>query len=248
MDEHIDGKINLIEEWHEAFESVEPYIVKIITPQGTGTGFMIACTGNHEFQGIATAAHVLEVANYWRQPIRIQHVLSGETIFLDNDKRSVRIYPDKDIATIIIKGNLPLPKSRLNIIQENKRLKVGVEIGWMGFPAIAQDNLCFFSGRVSSWVDSERFYFVDGVAINGVSGGPAFSKTGKEVYLIGLVSAYIPNRATGIVLPGLCLVRDIFPIYETIEKLKSFEEAKSKEKQPESAPPPSPSPSPSPST
>ena len=228
--------------WHQAFATAEPYIVKIITPQGTGTGFLIASTDKQELHGIATAAHVVDFAHYWEQPIRIQHASSGEVILVKNDDRSIEIESNRDAATIIIKGVLPFPKSPLTLIPEDKRLKIGVEIGWMGFPAMAPENLCFFSGRISSWVEDAGFYFVDGVAINGVSGGPAFSIKEERIQLIGLVSAYVPNRATGTVLPGLCVVRDVLPLHETIKNLKSFEEAKSKEKSPESPPPAPPSP------
>jgi len=93
-------------------------------------------------------------------------------------------------------------------------------------------------------VEAEGFYFVDGVAINGVSGGPTFqiNREDNKVRIIGLVSAYVPNRAAGAQLPGLCVVRDISPIYETIKRLRSWEEAKKQEKPPEGPPPPSPSP------
>lgn len=229
-----------ITDWHQAFEAVEPYIVKIITPQGSGTGFLMASTSGQEFHGIATAAHVIDFAHYWEQPIRIQHIHSGEVIFLKKESRSIDISSNMDSATIVIKGKLPFLKSPPTLIPEDKRLMVGVEIGWMGFPAIAPDNLCFFSGRISSWVEDSKFYFVDGVAINGVSGGPAFQITPKKIFLIGLVSAYVPNRATGAALPGLCVVRSVSQLYKTIKDLKSFEDAKSKEK-PLESPPPSPS-------
>jgi hypothetical protein len=92
-------------------------------------------------------------------------------------------------------------------------------------------------------VGTDGFYFVDGVAINGVSGGPTFAiNQDNKVQIIGLVSAYVPNRATGAQLPGFCVVRDILPLYQTIKTLQSFEEAKKQEKPPEGPPPPSPSP------
>lgn len=222
--------------WHQAFSKIEPYVVKIITPQGSGTGFHIASTANTHLQGLATAAHVVDFAHYWEQPIRIQHASSDKIIYVKHDQRTIDVESKQDAATIVIKDVLPFPKESLPMIAESKRLKVGVEIAWVGYPAIAPSSLCFFSGRISSWVEDESLYFVDGVAINGVSGGPAFT-IDDEVKLIGLVSAYVPNRATGIVLPGLCVVRDVMPLYKTIKSLKSFEEAKSKEKTPDTPPP-----------
>jgi len=82
---------------------------------------------------------------------------------------------------------------------------------------------------------------VDGVAINGVSGGPAFSiNKDNEVQIIGVVSAYVPNRATGAQLPGLCVIRDVAPLQTMIKGLNNLEEAKQQEKTPEGPPPPSP--------
>ena len=230
----------IITPWHVAFQIVEPFVVKITTPEASGTGFLVSSGGDHELLGIATAAHVINFPHYWEQPIRIQHFQSGKTVFLTHVDRYVDIDHDRDIALVVIKhGELPFPNQTLPIIAEDMCLKVGVQIGWMGFPAIAPNNLCFFSGSTSCWVGSEGFYFVDGVAINGVSGGPAFSiDSDNSVEIIGVVSAYVPNRATGAQLPGLCVVRDVLPLYETIKRLVSLEEAKKQEKPADGPPPP----------
>ncbi|MBS0152813.1 MAG: hypothetical protein JSR31_17950 [Nitrospira sp.] len=53
--------------WFAAFEEVEPYVVKITTPQASGTGFLIATTKGNSLLGIATAAHVIDVPHYWEQ-------------------------------------------------------------------------------------------------------------------------------------------------------------------------------------
>lgn len=97
----------------------------------------------------------------------------------------------------------------------------------MGFPALSPEDLCLFSGRVSCFLENQRAYLVDGVAVNGVSGGPAFH-LGLEgsTTLIGVVSAYIPNLAAGRSLPGLCLVRDVKQLHDVVAALKSMEEAK----------------------
>jgi hypothetical protein len=57
---------------------------------------------------------------------------------------------------------------------------------------------------VSGYQEQPPIYLVDGVAVNGVSGGPAFDRSGLAV---GLVSAYVPNQiAPGRTLPGLMIV------------------------------------------
>jgi hypothetical protein len=67
---------------------------------------------------------------------------------------------------------------------------------------------------------------VDGVAINGVSGGPAFLPVDKDQFILGgMVSAYIPNRATGESLPGVCVVRSIGPYQEMLKEFKTIEQA-----------------------
>jgi hypothetical protein len=82
-------------------------------------------------------------------------------------------------------------------------------------------------------------YLVDGVAINGVSGGPAFYiKDGREIRVMGVVSAYAPNRATGETLPGLSVVRSVRRLHEVIQSLSSFDQAKEQQTRPASVPPP----------
>ena len=77
---------------------------------------------------------------------------------------------------------------------QGKFLRVGNEIGWLGFPAVETTSLCFFGGRISAWNDTAKFYFVDGVAIHGVSGGPAFFLTHPEPMLVGVVGLCAESR------------------------------------------------------
>ena len=76
---------------------------------------------------------------------------------------------------------------------------------------------------------------MDGVAINGVSGGPAFHLTTVEnmpVIIMGVMSAYVPNRATGEVLPGLSVVRGVAQFHELLPTFESLDQAKSQESPP----------------
>ncbi|HVO45571.1 MAG TPA: hypothetical protein VMT29_04480, partial [Steroidobacteraceae bacterium] len=86
----------------------------------------------------------------------------------------------------------------------------------------------------------ESTYLVDGVAINGVSGGPAFSCAVGSVQMIGLVSAYIPNRATGEVLPGVAVVRDVSEFHSVSDNFRSMDEAKAEQTPPTEPPQPAP--------
>jgi hypothetical protein len=101
--------------------------------------------------------------------------------------------------------------------------------------AIPKASLCFFSGHISAWLEPDEAYLVDGVAINGVSGGPAFI---PERMLIGVVSAYIPNRATGELLPGLAVVRGVQQFHDITDGFRSLDEAKAEETPPTAPPPP----------
>jgi hypothetical protein len=70
---------------------------------------------------------------------------------------------------------------------------------------------------------------IDGVAINGVSGGPVFhGPTAKDIQIIGCVSAYHANRATGEALPGLLRAQDVSHFENAAAFVKSRDEAYAK--------------------
>lgn len=216
--------------WSESIKILRPYCTKIMTPNGQGSGFLIAhlMLADTPHVAIGTAAHVVAHADYWNEPIRIQHAASGKVVFLERSSRIIVVDHERDTAAIIFQpSELPFPTGDLRIIPEDKIVAVGVEIGWLGFPAVASNHLCFFSGRTSCWIADEGSYLVDGVAINGVSGGPAFQHfTTDNPVLMGVVSAYLPNLATGNPLPGLCVMRDIAPLQASVKTLKSLDEAR----------------------
>lgn len=214
--------------WRKDIEIVKPYVVKIDTPSGSGTGFLFAYTENKLVCGIATAAHVVNKSHLWKELIRIKHFISGETKLLNASDRVTDLDKKLDTAVILFaKGKIPFPEDTLTFISEKRALKAGNEIGWLGFPSVSPNDLCFFIGRISCWVNDSRTYLVDGVAINGVSGGPVFyiSKDGIEV--IGSVSAYLPNRVRA--TPGLAMVSHVEQYQKVIKTIKNMEEAKKKE-------------------
>ena len=214
-----------MKEWHEVIDKIRNHIVKITTPQGHGTGFLIAFDGS-ELVCIATAAHVVDYANYWQQPIRIHHPVSKKEIFLASENRAIDSDKNQDTASIFFaKGDLEFPNKPLPFIREGRRCKEGVDIGWVGFPAINPDSLCFFNGRISCWMKDEMYYLVDGVAIGGVSGGPAFTLSGD---ILGLVTNYIPTQIESVSTPGLCVIRDILHARKSAAQLKSVPEAREK--------------------
>ncbi|HCJ52556.1 MAG: hypothetical protein A2898_00125 [Candidatus Kerfeldbacteria bacterium RIFCSPLOWO2_01_FULL_48_11] len=235
--------------WHAAIEQLIPAIVRISTPNVSGTGVLISKSVTKSLCAIATAAHVVGDAHYWEQPIRLYHPTSKTTVLLRPGDRAIRVEAGKDEAVVVfdlIKSKIPFPGNPPKLFEKMHVLKPGVEIGWLGFPAIPKAELCFFSGKISAYIQTDSKYLVDGVAIHGVSGGPAFRINDNEVELIGVVTNYYANRSTGETLPGLAAVVDVDEFHKEAEMFKSFDEAKSKES-PASAPPPRPMPKASPS-
>jgi hypothetical protein len=227
--------------WSQAVELIEPHVVRISTPRGSGSGFLLSNNKHNELCSVATAAHVVDHAHYWEEPIRIDHVASGKSIVVRRDARAIFLDAARDTAAVLChRGEIPFPADPLPLGPKDMFLRVGTEIGWLGFPAIPAANLCFFAGNVSAWVSSQNIYLVDGVAINGVSGGPAFHLTNNEkapITVMGVVSAYVPNRATGEVLPGLSVVRDVSHFHELTPTFASLDQAREAE-QPASPPSP----------
>ena len=224
-------------EWYEIVDVVAPHVVRIWTPQGSGTGFLVSISKNTPMCAVATAAHVIAHAHYWEEPIRIEHQSSGKTLILRQADRAMYVENEKDTAAIVFeRGDLILPSEVLSLAPKAKYFKSGVEIGWLGYPAMPKASLCFFSGRISAWIQEDDAYLVDGVAINGVSGGPAF----RGDTLAGVVSAYIPNRNTGEVLPGLAVVRGVGQFHEVADSFKTLDDAKAEETPATEPPPPAP--------
>lgn len=219
--------------WHSIVEKMSPYIVKIETPAGHGTGFLCFRNESRAFCAIATAGHVVSYADEWQQPIRLKHLPSNTTIFLKESDRV--IFGDKktDSAIIMVNpGELKLPETPIPFLPNSTLLAIGAEVGWLGYPALASSDLCFFSGMISARQEWRHAYLIDGVAINGVSGGPVIYSTETDgVQIVGTVSAYVSNRATGDTLPGLAIARDVSHFHDTINLLKSMDEAREKKRE-----------------
>ncbi len=218
--------------WHSIVTRMEPYIIRLSTPGGWGTGFVLAHSTRTTITGIATAAHVIKHAHSWENPIRIQHPSSGKSFLVRHDMRAIYLDDSNDTAVLLIPNildEIPLPTDSLTLAPKGSYLTVGNEIGWLGFPAIPAADLCFFSGRISAWSQALDAYLVDGNAINGVSGGPAVSEIDGNLFLIGVVSDYVPNRMTGETLPGLALIRSIERFHADVAAISSFDQAKESE-------------------
>lgn len=218
------------DDWPAAIRLLVNYLVKIETPRGSGTGFVISAATSKRLIGIATAAHVVSQAHYWEEPIRITHQTTGRSFVVRHSERAILLEQSRDTAAIVVENEDGfLPQETLPLAPEDKMLRTGHEVGWLGFPSVSPSNLCFFTGRTSCWVQTEGAYLIDGVAINGVSGGPVFHIGRYYPVIIGVISAYLANRATGEALPGLAVARDVKQFYEVIKRFKTIDEAKKEE-------------------
>jgi len=216
--------------WESVVAKVSPYIVKIETPSGSGTGYLCFWREAKGWCGVATAAHVVEQADDWQQPIKLHNYNFSKHIFLKEADRFIWVDTRLDSAVIFINpSDLELPEEIIHLRPKEKPIIIGNEVGWLGFPAIEPYKLCFFSGSISARRDDESAYLIDGVAINGVSGGPVFYLEATEgVQFVGIVSAYRINRQSGEALPGLLIAQDVSHAHNIIESMRSFDEAKRK--------------------
>lgn len=219
-------------EWWQAVKIVAPHVVKIETPGGHGTGFLCHYAGvNSELAVVATAHHVVEHARDWREPIRITLGESSETAFISPTERAILVIPQNDSAVIMFRRDaLALPPNLLSLLPIDRYVVLGAEVAWLGFPNVAPSNLCFFSGTVSAVFGTG--YLIDGVAINGVSGGPVFfiNSGDYSVQIVGAVTEYRPNVGSGRpALPGLSFAQSIAHFHSMITDLKSIDEAQQKQ-------------------
>jgi hypothetical protein len=215
--------------WDAIVAKVMPSIVKIETPSGHGTGFLCFYNEARNICGIATAHHVIAHADRWQEPIRIISYQTKTQVLLKEADRVIWSGEEKDSAVLLCNvGDLKLPEIPVGLFPADNRLAIGVEVAWLGYPGIAEDTLCFFSGNVSAILERRSAYFIDGVAINGVSGGPVIhcrDTSSGDVQIVGAISAYRANRATGEVLPGLSIAQDVSHFQASATFTKNLDEA-----------------------
>ena len=216
--------------WDQIVSKITPHIVKIETQTHYGTGFLFLYSEDKAFCGVATALHVVSHADDWQQPIRLRHHSSEQTVFIEENNRVIFTDRNTDSAVIMfLKNDFPLPAEPINLLPSASIIPVGVEVGWLGFPAVAPYDLCFFSGNISARQEPRKAYLIDGVAINGVSGGPVVHGNEADgIQIVGTVSAYQANRATGETLPGLLIAQDVSHFHDVASRIQSIDEANKK--------------------
>ena len=217
-------------DWHDLAREVEPHIFKIETPNGVGTGFLVRWSGG--VLGVATAAHVVRDAIAWQQNIVLHHSDFNQP-YVTSRFDSVRIiHPQLDSAYVGIE--LPqgfvvgdaFPEEPIEAVPPGQAVRPGVQVGWIGFPYLVNSpKPCFFSGYISACVGSR--YFIDGVAIPGVSGGPAFfldqDSDTPVIRILGSITAYKPSRTGSGVIPGLMVADDCTHWRELVKAIETEE-------------------------
>jgi len=218
--------------WDQVVKKVSSHVVKIETQSGHGTGFLFMYNDTNTWCGIATAEHVVSYADDWQQPIKI-YPQSGEPLLLPPQNRTIYRDWQTDSAVILFfKGDFQVPQIPLALLPMGKLIDIGAEVGWLGFPSVAPQSLCFFSGNISAHQEYRNAYLIDGVAINGVSGGPVLYLDNTDgVQIVGTVSAYSANRATGEVLPGLSIAQDVSHFHNVANHVQSIDDANRKKQE-----------------
>jgi hypothetical protein len=210
--------------WNKVVDRIAPLVFRIYTGNSAGTGFVIsvgsADSDEYHHAILATAWHVIEEAA--SNPIDVQIVSVDRTKVFDTHADRMHV---QQIGEVVHDTGLIMLSTKKQIIEQRQlapimpfhlKLARGAEVGWLGFPGFVDPELCFFHGHVSGYLNEPPTYLIDGVAINGVSGGPVFD---DRAHLIGLVSAYIPNRVDAqTTLPGLAALMPINAIRQFMEQ------------------------------
>jgi hypothetical protein len=178
--------------WDQVVGNITPHVVQLDTPDRSGTGFLCLYNDNHQWAGIATAAHVVHLAEQQQQPIRI--LASTKNTLLPPDQRIIFLDTAADAAVLLVPNSLGFPQKLVPLLPSSVSLPVGSSVGWVGFPSVAKNTLCFFAGTISAVETAATLrYLIDGVAINGVSGGPILhiDSASNEPHIVGILISTI---------------------------------------------------------
>lgn len=222
--------------WHDAYNIVRQHVVRIQTPKGYGTGFLAFYNRDRSWCGIATAAHLVTDAAIWRQPIRMWAEAAPIPVpaTLMPEDRMITLDGVTDVAVVSIPtGVLPLPEKPLAMIARDEACDIGTDVGWLACKSMEFEigTLCFFRGTVSTVLRNHNTYLLDGLVVDGASGGPVFHcpKPG-QVQIVGSVSAYRAERANGESLPGLVRAYDLSGVHDEAAWAKRTGEKEAKQR------------------
>jgi hypothetical protein len=228
-------------DWASEVKKISPYILRIRTQNGWGTGFVF--WQNKTLCCIATAKHVIKQANIsgWEQPIYLDQK-DGNSVRLNPEHRRIidnlNAEIDGDSASILIyKSGLNIPEQCLPLWDFSREIPIGTQLGWLGYPQVVDQSILtpsFFSGALSNTFPHLEQFAIDGVAIGGVSGSPIFCKLNDDSpNVIGTISAYFPNRVHGQggieSLPGISVSHSFSAFIPVIQDLNNLDQIEQNE-------------------
>ena len=195
--------------WDEISRLTEKVVFLVELGTTTGTCFAVSISPaknkKNKIYTFATAWHVIEKLTHSNKPIKLTTADKSKAYEIMHDRYEIFREGPKELDTGIIEVETEMPlvskKNLLPMLDFDELLPRGSEIAAVGFPGLANEEFCFFRGVVSGYGKRPPSYLVDGVVLNGVSGGPAVDQRAR---IIGLVSSYLPNRIDrNTTLPGL---------------------------------------------
>ncbi len=204
-----------------------------------GTAFNIARLRSTGSLIVATAKHVVDVppnqtATWLFEQFDVQDGrilrelrfstnagIKGDVPYRSHNTSDVGFIklPTKNFQNEMFASNDDRPPA---VIQVDQGVSPGTRVAWAGFPGDVENvlgfpQMCYFEGVISAMVDrpGKRLYVVDGHNSFGVSGGPVWHWSDKQMRaeLVGVVSAYKIDPAG---LPGFCVFE---PINEIVKYL-----------------------------
>lgn len=195
--------------WDKVVDRVARIVFRLLAGDWAGTCFAVSIgtlpQSEATYYMFATAWHVVKDITGSQQPIYM--VAADDKTVCEAKAGCYAVFrlgsEVFDTALIMVRSPEAIVSlsDLLPIFPPESQLPRGTEIGLVGFPGIVGSEFCFFTGTISGYLNSPPSYLVDGVAISGVSGGPAFD---NRAQIIGLVSSYIPNQVNEyMTLPGL---------------------------------------------
>ena len=134
------------------------HVVRITTPNGSGTGFILHINRDNEALVIATAGHVVRDAYAWRQDVQIFHDAFVSPLRVAPGTGGILLHPRLDSACV--RGELPairedvgedaFPEEPIEHVPFDVAVASGVEVGWLGYPYLVEVDLPkFWSSRLS---------------------------------------------------------------------------------------------------
>ena len=141
-------------DWRRLIEEIKPYIVKIETPSGSGTGFQIGEDDKWDYAITVTAHHVIAFAEQWGLPIKITREAPSESLELPPaEPGRSRIRRTRQDASSLF---LPVKRHLSEIALHPATLPVGTEVGWLGYPGSVSGGKLAFSLGGSAWCFRRR--------------------------------------------------------------------------------------------